>query len=203
VRALAEKRNLFAVRRPRRVLVVRLPAGQHRVLSGRDVEHCDVIVEATEVTLLVLLEVIAVDDDGRRRLALPPFLLLGFLVRVLVTDDEGDARAVGRPLELGNAALDLAHLAGLAATSIEQPDLRPLLLLLGPRDATNASTSHRGSTAETTPSGDEVSCRRALPSHSRSRRRRSACPLDVVGGHRRLPTRPRANARVGNRDQPG
>src|SRR5690606_10168200 len=95
-----------------------------------EVEHGDVVVERLQVALAIPLEAVAVDHDGRRRLAVPARLLLRLVVRVLVADDEGDARAVGRPLDVGHAALDLAHLLRLAAAPVEQPDLAALLLLL-------------------------------------------------------------------------
>src|SRR5688500_17849522 len=89
-----------------------------------------VAVQRLEITRPILLEVIAVDDDGRRRLALPALELLGLVGGVLVVGDESDARAVGRPADVGDAALEVADAVRFAARAIEQPDLAAALLLV-------------------------------------------------------------------------
>ncbi len=100
-----------------------------RLLRG-DVENPDVRVEPLPVALAVLLELVPVDDDGRRRLALPALELLGLARRVLVAHGEDEARAVGRPRVVADAAVDRSQLLRLAAGPVQQPDLGALLLLV-------------------------------------------------------------------------
>src|SRR5437762_1457294 len=67
------------------------------------------------------------DDDGRRRLLLlRGRLLVVVLVRRLrigIGGDDGEPRAVGRPLEARDAALVGGDLHRLAAAALEQPHL--------------------------------------------------------------------------------
>jgi hypothetical protein len=87
-------------------------------------------IEALQVARTVLLEVIAVDDDGRLGLALPAFHLFRFVGGVLVGDDDDQALSVRRPGVVIDAALDLGQALRLATPPVEQPDLGPELLLL-------------------------------------------------------------------------
>ena len=130
VAALAQERDLLAVGRPRGRRVVDLAARQDGVRARGQIEHRDVLVLALEIALPILLEAIPIDHDRRRGLALPALFLLGLVVRIDVAGDKRDARAVGRPLDVGEPAGHLADLQCLAARSIEQPELRALLLLL-------------------------------------------------------------------------
>src|SRR4051812_33583492 len=86
--------------------------------------------QRAEVAVGILFEVIAVDDDRRRGLALPVFLLLRVGARVEVIDDQHETLPVGRPRITGYAALDAGELHGLAAAPVEQPHLRAQLLLI-------------------------------------------------------------------------
>ena len=100
------------------------------MLLRGDVEDGHARIEPHEIALDVLLEVVAIDLDGRLRLALPAFLLLGIVVGILVVQHQRQPRAVGRPRVVGHAAVDLGELHRLAAGTIEQPHLRALLLLV-------------------------------------------------------------------------
>ena len=128
--ALADKRDLRAVGRPRRTAVVEVAAGDLLGLLRRDVEEVEMIAQVLQVAGVVALELVAIDDDGRLRLLLPALDLLGVLARIGIAHHEHQARAVGRPLVVVDAALDVGELLGLAAGAIEQPDLRALLLLV-------------------------------------------------------------------------
>ena len=130
VRALAEKGDARAVRRPRRAPIVDAALGERGGGLRGDVEDGDVLVDVREVALAVLLEVVAVDHDGRRGLPLPALLLLGLGVGVFVARHEHQPRAVGRPRVVGDAALHVGQLHSLAARSRQQPHLRAALLLV-------------------------------------------------------------------------
>ena len=88
------------------------------------------IAQVLQVARVVALELIAIDDDRRLRLALPAFHLLRVVRRIGVADDEHEPRAVGRPRVVVDAALHVGELLRLAAGAVQQPDLRPLLLLV-------------------------------------------------------------------------
>src|SRR5688572_1565745 len=84
-----------------------------------------------EIAGLVLLEVIAVDDDRRRRLVL---LALLFLVRIFVGDDQRQPLAVGRPGVVDHVAVESGERARFAAGAIEQPDLFRLFIVAARRE---------------------------------------------------------------------
>ncbi len=84
----------------------------------------------TEVAAGVLFEVVARDDDRRFGLALPPFFLLGLVVRIGIVNCQRQTLAVRRPGEVADAALDAGQLERLAARPVEQPYLRAVLLVL-------------------------------------------------------------------------
>ena len=67
VRALAAKRDLLAVGRPRRTRIVDLTTGQNRRGLARQIEYRDVVVGSLEIAVAILLEGVAVDHDRRRR----------------------------------------------------------------------------------------------------------------------------------------
>ena len=130
VTALAEERDLLAVGRPRRRSVVGVALGDHLRGLRREIEDADVAVEMLEIAGAILLEVIAIDHDRRRGLALPAVHLLRLVGGILILGGEQDARAVGRPLDVADAALEVADLLRFAAGAIQQPDLSALLLFL-------------------------------------------------------------------------
>ena len=130
--AIAGEGDPRPVRRPGGGTVVARARGQGFGLARGHVEEPEVRPEPLEVALAVLLEMIAVDDDGRRRLPLPALHLFGLVGRVLFAHDENEPPAVRRPGVAADPALDLGQPPGLAAPPVEQPDLGPeLLLLLG------------------------------------------------------------------------
>jgi hypothetical protein len=51
-------------------------------------------VQVPEVTVTVLLEEVAIDDNRRARLPLPPFQLLRLVVRVRIVDHQHEALSV-------------------------------------------------------------------------------------------------------------
>ena len=73
---------------------------------------------------------VAIEHDRRRGLALPALLLLRVVVGVEVAHHQRQPRAVGRPGEILDAALDVGELHRLAAGAVQQPDLGALLLLV-------------------------------------------------------------------------
>ena len=84
-----------------------------------------IVLSSAEIALLVLLEVIAVDDDGLRRLGRGAgsglFVRIGLL---LFFHDEKKLLRVGRPFVLGDAVvLYMSQLTGLSAAPIEHPYL--------------------------------------------------------------------------------
>ena len=132
VRALAraDEGDLRPVRRPGGRRIFELARGDLFELLRGDVEHVDVGVEALQIAFAVLLEVIAVEHDGRRGLPLPALHLLGLVGRILVALREDEFLAVRRPRVVAHAAVDLGQLLRLAAQAIQEPDLRALLLLV-------------------------------------------------------------------------
>src|SRR5688572_6373203 len=106
--ALAQERDLLAVWRPRRALIADVAFRDYLRFLGGDGEDADVVVEVLQIAFAILLEVIAIDHDRRRGLPLPALEFLGFVGRILVLGNERDARAVGRPLDVGHAALEVA-----------------------------------------------------------------------------------------------
>src|ERR671910_3321816 len=75
---------------------------------------------AAEVAGLVLLEVVAIDDDRRRRLVL---FALFLPARIFVGDDQCQPLSVGRPRIFEDIAVESSQRARFAARSVEQPDL--------------------------------------------------------------------------------
>ncbi len=130
VAALAQERDRLAVRRPRRAVVVGVALGDDLRGLGGEIEHADVAVEVLQIAFAIFLEVVAIDDDRRRGLALPAFHLLRLVRRILIVGRERDPRAVGRPLDVGHAALEVADLLRFTAGAIQQPDLPALFLFL-------------------------------------------------------------------------
>src|SRR5678816_2073646 len=79
-----------------------------------------------EVAGLVFLEIVAIDDDRRRRLVFLTFLLL---VRILVGDDQRELLAVGRPGVLDDLTVESRQRTRFAAGAIQQPDLIGLVVI--------------------------------------------------------------------------
>ena len=88
--ALADKGNPASVRRPRWQHLV-VTAGRQRGDRTRgQIQQIQVFALGAEIAGLVFLEVVAVDDDRRRRL-----VLAGCGTRILVADDQCHLLAVG------------------------------------------------------------------------------------------------------------
>src|SRR5678815_1068820 len=87
-----------------------------------------------EVAGFVLFEVVAINDDRRRRLVLLAFLLL---VRVLVGHYQRETLAVGRPGVVDHVAVEAGQRARFAAAAIEQPHLFRLLIAPARSDERN------------------------------------------------------------------
>ena len=106
----------LAVRRPNRMIVVELRVGgQVRRDAACDVDHPQVLVRlGGEITVLVVLEVIAVDHDGLGRVP-------GAGVRC--SHHQQDPLAVGRPREARNFAAAMGELTRLPAVPVQQPYL--------------------------------------------------------------------------------
>src|SRR5687767_10564455 len=84
-----------------------------------------------EIAGLVFLEVIAIDDDRRRRLVLLAFFLPA---RIFVGDDECQAPAIGRPHVLDDIAVETRERTGFAARAVEQPDLLRIFFAAASRE---------------------------------------------------------------------
>ena len=123
--AVAEERDLLAVRRPRRPALGVAARRQDFRFAAGDVEYIDVLPLLAEITGFVLFEIVAIDDDRRRRLVFLAFLLL---VRILVGDDQRESLAVGRPGVVDHVAVETGERACFAARAIEQPHLLRLLV---------------------------------------------------------------------------
>ncbi len=133
-----------------------------------------------EVTLHVLLEMIAVDDDGLGQLSSAlPGALLAELVGVLLVANahfQHEPAAVRRPHVTRNVFLHAGKLAGFSSQPVEQPHL----LSWHPRAARKETTdiSRPDSSAENCrPPARWSTARCAFPPNSPSRWRSSACPL--------------------------
>ena len=127
--ALAGKHQLLAVGTPGGQVFIVRAGRQVGELARGQVEQVQVLALLVQVAVDILLELEAVEDDGRRG------FLFGFLggrerVGVGVADDEGQALAVGRPHVVGHAALELGHLLGFAAGPVQQPELGVAAVLL-------------------------------------------------------------------------
>src|SRR5215471_2602900 len=86
-------------------------------------------MEVAEIAFTILFEMVTVDHNRWRCLAFPAVLLIGFIIRVGIFDDEDEPLTVGRPFKLGYAAFDACELLRLSAGAVEQPYLRAQLFL--------------------------------------------------------------------------
>src|SRR5215831_8792458 len=86
-------------------------------------------VQRLEITFTILLEMVAIDDNRRRRFALPPVFLLRLIVWIGIPDDEHQTFCIRRPRKIGYTTFDVGQRLCLAACPIEQPHLSALFLL--------------------------------------------------------------------------
>ena len=120
---VADVGNPCAVRRPRGVFFLDVFIGGELfgLLRGYviDIERVEGVV--AEIALNVLLEVVAIDDDGLGRRWGLPFLSVGF---GLGMEGEQELFRVGRPAVAFDVLVgDGGELLGLAAAAVEEPDL--------------------------------------------------------------------------------
>ena len=119
--ALARECDRGALRRPGRQAVVKVAPRQLVGLLARQVEQVEMVVEVDQVALHVLLELIAVNHDRRRRLLLRG--RGGHRFGLRIGCDERQPLAVGRPDEVGDAARQPRELPRLATRPGHRPDL--------------------------------------------------------------------------------
>jgi hypothetical protein len=87
-----------------------------------EIEKVKMLTFCGEVALFVLLELKAVDDDRRLRLVLLD-------LRLGVFDDQREMLAVGRPVEVVDASLELGHALRFAALQVHDPELIELVVV--------------------------------------------------------------------------
>ena len=127
---VAYERDAGAVGRPRRSLLGEAARREGLDVPGGDVQKPKMPAARSQVTVAVLLELVAVDDDRRRGLAFPALLQLRLRVGIGILDFEDHLPAVGRPGHTRHAALDVRDALRVPSRAIEEPHLGALLLLL-------------------------------------------------------------------------
>src|SRR6516164_9751004 len=85
-------------------------------------------MEWLEITLSILLEMVAVDHNRRRGFAFPSVFFLRLLVRIGIPYNEHETLCIGRPGKIGHAAFDVGQDLSFATRAIEQPHLSALFL---------------------------------------------------------------------------
>jgi len=131
-RTVAAESQRLAVRRPRRLVVIKVPGSNLRRRLCCNVENIKMRTAAIQVANRVAFELKPVNYKRWRSLGLRRrgrsrlFLILGGfqILRLGIAQNQNKPRTVGRPLEIVHALRNVGQSNCFSATAIEQPHLR-------------------------------------------------------------------------------